>query len=389
MIESTGAPGSQTSLREANSARILEAVKLYGQITQVELASVTGLSPATVSNIVRQLVDNNVLQTSATTRSGRRAQLVRLARSAVAAGIHIGHRAMEITIADTGLSKLARQRLPLPPEHRFDTTLDRAALLVAELTQTVGIPMGELAGVGVAMPSSTRREAGAAVSLAAWHDIDVAEVLGRRLGRPVLIQREGDAAAAAEARIGALRGTTLGVYVRVGETTDSSILLDGRVLRSETETAGGLAHVRVDPAGPICRCGARGCLNTVVSVDAMRELLRLSHGSMALRDIVGAARDGDRGCQQVIADAGRVIGTALADLATVLGPDLVVVGGPLMEAGEVLLEPIREPFRTRPLLPDPVSTVVAAQAATDAEALGMVALVLGTTGLNTAKEGGS
>jgi predicted NBD/HSP70 family sugar kinase len=391
MTENGEAPGSQASLREANSARLLNALTRYGQLTQVELAAATGLSPATVSNIVRQLVADGAVETSVTTRSGRRAQLVTLARNdSMAAGIHAGPRSLDVTLVDANLREVARQHLPLPAAHRFDTTLDRAALLVSELTSERGIGLHDLVGVGVAMPAGGR--VGADPGLPSWAGVDVADTLGRRLGRPVFVTREIDAAASAEARLGALRGTECGIYVRVGDTTDSAIVIRGSVLRVGTHAAAGIGHVRVSPGGAICRCGGRGCLNTEVSIDSLRESLRISHGPMSLRDIVSAAKGGDPGCQQVISDAGAAIGSALADLATALGPDRISVGGPLARAGDILLSPIRDALEARPLLRGAEGLLGAGHLNESAETLGAAAYVFDMMSLvpmpDTARGGG-
>ncbi len=355
-----GAPGSQPSLREANSSRIIEAVKAYGRITQVELASVTGLSPATVSNIVRQLLDQDVVETTATTRSGRRAQLVALkTSSALAVGMHIGRRSLELVIADASLDVRTVKRLPLPPDHRSDTTLDRAALLISDMADDVGASMDQIGGVGLALPSSVGREGrGAAFQLPGWEELDVDQLLSARIQRPVLIVKEADAGALAESRLGSLRGASSALYVYASHTTDSSFLVSGTPLAGFRGAAGALGHVRVASAGQICRCGARGCLNTVVAGEALAELVRLSHGPMDLRGIVKAAADGDPGCRQVVADAGSAIGAAVADLATVVAPERITWGGELAAVGEPFVAALRESVRARPLLPSPDELLV-------------------------------
>ncbi len=347
------APGSQPSLREANSARIVEAVKAYGRITQVELASATGLSAATVSNIVKQLQDQGLVETSATTRSGRRAQLVSLATStALAVGIHIGPRSLDLVIADATLEVRASKRLPLPPDHRSDTTLDRAAMLIADVADEVGASMDRIAGVGLALPSSVgmgrRRDA---YQLPGWSEVDVHQLLEARIQRPVIVLKEADAGALAESRLGSLRGARNAIYVHASHDTEASLLFSGTVHGGLGGAAGALGHVQVDPSGRICACGARGCLTTRVSGEALAELVRMSHGPMDLRAIVRAARDGDPGCRQVVTDAASLIGIALADLATVLAPDRITFGGELTTIGEAFVTPLRHALSARPLLP--------------------------------------
>ncbi|WP_342372152.1 ROK family transcriptional regulator [Propioniciclava soli] len=346
------APGSQGSLREANSARIVEAVKAYGRITQVELSSVTGLSAATVSNIVKQLLDQGVVQTRATTRSGRRAQEVSLAASSsLGVGVHIASRSLSVVLADSSMALSGAQRLPLPVEHRSDTTLDRTALLIAELADQVGASMDDIAGVGLAIPTAL----GAGVrpglgALTGWIDVDIDQLLAARLQRQVLVVREAEAGAVGETRFGALRGVGVGLFVHVADTVDACLMVGGVPFRG-AGSAGALGHVRVEPGGAICRCGGRGCLNTVASAEALAEPLRVSHGPMSLRAIVRAAADGDPGCRQVVADAAAAVGGAVADAATLLAPQRVVIGGDLAATGEVFLAPIREALRSRPVLP--------------------------------------
>ncbi|MCT1459276.1 ROK family transcriptional regulator [Aestuariimicrobium sp. p3-SID1156] len=368
------APGSQSSLREANSQRILEAVRTFGAITQVELAAATGLSAATVSNIVKQLECDSVLVTSATTRSGRRAQQVSLApTSQLAFGVHITARSLRTYLGDISNTVQHSSELPLPVDHRFDTTLDRAALLLGEAVEEVGATLDDVVAVGVALPPNllATMTGGA---LHGWEDVDVAETLSRRANRPVVLEQQADAAAMAEARFGSLRGSSCAIYVRAEETIEAAILIRGQLHRGIRGPAGALGHVQVDPSGPICRCGARGCLNTAVSEDALADLLRLSHGPMNLRQIVASAQRGDAGCRQVIADTGAVVGPVLANSALMLHPEAIVIGGALATAGELFLGPIRDALRARPLLGSADELLVASELTRHAEAIGAAAL---------------
>src|SRR6202011_4143749 len=99
----------------------------------------------------------------------------------------------------------------------------------------------------------------------------------------------------------------------------------------------------VDENGPMCRCGNRGCLETLVGAGALVELLRRSHGpDLSIEGLIALARSGDRGAQRVLADAGRTVGAALATLCNKFNPDRIVVGGSLAAAGDVLLDPLRQ-----------------------------------------------
>ncbi len=125
-------------MREANRARIVDSLKRHGHLTQVELAGSTGLSPATVSNIVKELSASGVLNTSTTSRSGRRAVEVTLARRlGLVAGLHFSSRHLRIAISDVGRTVVAENHVPLALEHRHDRELDRASLLLGDMVESV------------------------------------------------------------------------------------------------------------------------------------------------------------------------------------------------------------------------------------------------------------
>jgi predicted NBD/HSP70 family sugar kinase len=144
-------------------------------------------------------------------------------------------------------------------------------------------------------------------------------------------------------------------------------------------TAGELGHTVVDPGGPICRCGNRGCLETFAGAPAILSSLRDVHGDgLTLQDAVALAIRGDAGCQRAIADAGTAIGTAVATLCNLFNPQRVVVGGDLGAAGELLLMPLRESLLRGAIRSAAEDVTVAGGELGDrAEVLGAVALVLG------------
>ncbi|GAA1851463.1 ROK family transcriptional regulator [Myceligenerans crystallogenes] len=366
-------------MREANRARIVDAVKRYGGLTQVELASATGVSTATVSTIVRELLAAGVVETHSTSRSGRRATRVTMARQlGLVAGVQVGPRTLRVALSDLALDVVADQSMPLPLDHRVDTTLDRAALLVADLLEQVGADDDELLALGLALPAPVDGATGELAlrgAMRGWEDTELATMLSRRIERPVHGDKDANLGAIAEHDLGAARGRRDVAYVRIGHTTTAGLLLDGNLHRGRGGTAGEIGHVQVDPSGPVCRCGNRGCLDTVVSAPALLGLLRASHGDLTLKDLLLRAADGDPGCRRVLSDAGRAVGRVVGDLATTLGPEAVVVGGELAGAGDVLLEPLREAVASRAVRTThgPVP-VLAGELGERAEILGALAL---------------
>jgi predicted NBD/HSP70 family sugar kinase len=339
-------PGSQTSLREANRGRVLEAVKAHGALTQVEVAGLTGLSPATVSNIVKELVAAGVLSARPSTRSGRRAQQVSLARGVgICVGVDFGYRHLRVALADLSQEILAEQRLPLPADHRADLGLDRAALLVGDLLERIDSSPQEVLGIGLGVPAPVNiatGRIGSATLMPGWQGVQLAEELSARLRAPVVVDNNANLGALAEVQRGAARGCANVAYIRVSNGVGSGLVLGGQLFRGHVGTAGEIGHVTIDENGPVCRCGNRGCLETFVRAPVLLEMLRASHGAMSLREVISRAQQGDAGCRRVLADAGRHIGVAVAGVCNLLNPELVVLGGALAAAEDLLLDPMRD-----------------------------------------------
>ena len=366
-------PGSQTSLREANRARIVEAVKHHGGLTQVELAGITGLSPATVSNIVKELSASGVLHTSPTSRSGRRAQNVTLAHAVgLIAGIHISARHMRVALSDVTNVVVAEHHMPLAKDHRADNELDRAARLIADMLESVEATHDEILGIGIALPAPIRSDTGRIARtglLRGWDGLAIGELMARRTTRPVFVDNDANLGALAELHSGAARGKSSALYVDVSHGIGAGLILNGRVYRGHSRGAGELGHMTINENGPLCRCGNRGCLEAIAGGPAILDELRDHLGSLKLGDVVLQAMAGDARCIRAIADAGKHIGIATANLCNLLDPERVVVGGELARAGELLLGPMRHAVErsiivNEDLMPDIVQGQLGPRAAT-------------------------
>ena len=385
--------GVQTSLREANRALVIDAVRRFGGLTQVELAEATGLSPSTVSAIVKELLAVGAVTTRTTVRNGRRAVMVTMHRRAgLAAGVHIGARHLEVVLADAADEALARHVLPLAHEHRADVTLDRTALLVLELLGRVGATLDEVVGVGIGVSAPVDRSTGAVIGpglLRGWEEVPIVETIFERLGRPVFVDKDANLGALAELTRGAGRAYRDFLYVRASHRTSAGVVIDRAVYRGVSWTAGEIGHTRVVPGGDICVCGGRGCLDTVAGTRALVAPLAGSHGSLTLADVVRGASEADPGCARVVADAGTVIGEVVANVLAALSSQAVVVGGELAATGEVFIGPIRRAIRQRAsLAPGEWSPVVAAELGPDADIVGAIAMVMAETDVSRSLVGG-
>ncbi|GAA0605893.1 ROK family transcriptional regulator [Kribbella sandramycini] len=329
-MNARSAPGSQSSLREANRARVLEVVSRHGPLTQVEIAKTSGLSPATVSNLVRELDHAGLVELSPSVRNGRRAVLVAPASGGgLLAGFVFGPDDVHLAIADDSRKLRAQQRTPLSPDDGLTCVVRR----FADLAESIDADLGKLTAIAVGRPSSITPN---------WRGEHLAATLTDHLRAPVALDTTANLAALGELRTGALQGVHNGCYLKLADGVSTGLILNGELFRGSAGTAGEIGHVTIDANGPICPCGNRGCLNTYVGSHALISSLTASHGPLSLTDIVDRALQDDFGCRRVIEDAGRRVGIAVAGLVNLLNPEVIAVGGVLATAGELVLLPLRE-----------------------------------------------
>ena len=378
-------PGSQSSLREANEARILRTLLAHGAQTQADIARRTGLSPATVSNIVRALRASGAVEATPVTE-GRRAVRVTLSRAAgVVVGVDFGHRHVLVAVADLSHTVLAEAKRDIDVDDSAREGLCVAVRLVHELLDRVGAAPGEIRGMGIGVPGpidAATGTVGSSAILPGWVGVDPAAALHGAFGRPVYVDNDANLGALGEVTWGAGRGRRDVAYIKAATGVGAGLVLGGRVHRGCAGTAGEIGHITIDENGEVCRCGNRGCLETFVGTPVLLRLLRRSHGAdLTFREVLRLARDGDPGCRRVIADAGRHIGVAVAHLGNLLSPELVIVGGDLAAAGDLLIGPLREAVH-RYAIPAAAQAldVVVGELGERAEVLGAVALALRRSG---------
>ena len=374
-------PGSQSALKSANQKRLLDLVVAEGELTQAEIARRSGLAPATVANIVRELVEAGVL--AATDDTGRRGRTVRLAhRSGVAVGVDFGYRHVTVAVADVAHTVLATRRADLEVGHDARKGVEQARTLIEEALEETAVGWADVVGVGVGLPApidSRTRQLGAPSLLPGWVGIHIDDYLAEALGTAVVVENDANLGALAEHLFGAGRGLDSIAYLKLSEGVGAGLVLDGALFRGGLAgTAGEIGHTTVDEYGTVCRCGNRGCLETLVAARAVVSLLEPVLGvDLTVADIVELAHQGDAGCRRVLADTGRHVGGAVANLCNLLNPERVVIGGELAVAGELLLAPMRETVG-RYGIPSAVATseIVLGTLGPNAHVLGAVALVL-------------
>lgn len=387
-----------TESRGGNRLRVVDALRRHGRLSRADIARHTGLSRSTVSALVAELERAGaVVEQAIGDEGGQRARgqgrppiLLALDASAGAAlGIDFGHRHLRVALADLSSTVLAETRRELDVDRAAATALDAAAEMVREVVAAAGVDPSRLIGAGMGLPGPIDRASetvGSSVILPGWAGLRAGEEMAGRISVEVVVDNDANLGALAERSYGAARGESDLIYIKASSGIGAGLILGGRLHRGTSGIAGELGHVQVAADGAICRCGNRGCLESVAAAPALLAALRPTHGDdITLRELVELARSGDPGCRRVLGDAGRAIGRVAADLCNHLNPGMVVVGGDLAAAGPALLDGIRESIQ-RYALPAAAAavSVVAATLGDRAEVLGALALVITDTNRSAA-----
>jgi predicted NBD/HSP70 family sugar kinase/biotin operon repressor len=383
-------PGSAPSLRASNRLRVIQTLQLLGVTSRADVARHTGLSRSTVSNIVAGLQAEGMVvdrdpDGRAAAGGGRPPALIALEpRAGFAIGLDFGKRHLAVALADLSHQLLAEEWREMADDYDAEDGIQQAAELVQLVVDASGADTGRLLGVGMGLPGPVHRSGvvGSSAILPGWAGTQAAERMGERLDMQVWLSNDANLGALAESTWGAGRGACGVVYLKLATGSGAGIVLDGRVFEGAGGTAGEIGHTSLDETGDICRCGSRGCLETYASGSAIAALLSRSLGeALTLDDVLARADEGDPGCRRALADAGRHIGAAVADLCNLINPERIVVGGSMAVAGDLLLDPLRESVGLR-AIPSAAEDVriVPGELGERAELLGAVALVLHEAG---------
>jgi glucokinase len=262
---------------------------------------------------------------------------------------------------------LATGQGPTPAKDGPDAVVGRLAEMGAEVM--AAWPGIVSAGVGV--PGLYDPAAGTTRFLVnflgPWDGKPVAGPIADALGIPAFLINDARAFGLAELRLGAGRGAQSMVGLTLGTGVGGVIALNGQVHQGHDGTAGEIGHQTIDPDGPWCNCGNRGCVEAYARADQ----LALACGTETAEEAVARARDGDARALDGLAQVGRYLGIGIANLVTVISPDRVVIGGGVAAAGDLLFEPIRAELRRRVRTTSlETVTVVAAELGTWAGAIG-------------------
>jgi len=354
--------GSPPAIRRHNRTAVLDTIREHGPISRLDISQITRLTPASVTNIVSELIaDGYVAEVGpgVSFTAGRRPILIDLLPASVlVAGVDIRPAGVTIILADVRATVLCRSTLSLPQDPDPMDSLDRIAVQIRDLLAPQGHTVQDLRGIGVGAVGLVDSVTGVNLHAASlgWHNVAIAAELTARLGAPVAVDNNVRTIAVAEQLFGLGQDIAdlLVFYVGAGGI-GSGLVVGHEVFRSNKHYAGEIGHMIVVPGGQKCSCGSYGCLDTVASGRVLVERGRAraaqngdsalaglaARGELTVETIMRAAHSGDDAARTIVCEATEYLGLALANLVNVLNPELVVLAGPIIHGGDTVIECIR------------------------------------------------
>lgn len=358
--------GNAKLVKEVNKRLVLQLIRRERAVSRADMARTLGLSPTTVSSLVNELIKEGLVLElgSGTSRRGRRPVIYQINPTArVVVGADVGNNVLTVIV--TVLNGRVMEKIETDIDEVVGQEL--VTTLYQEIDRCIrvsGVDRSRILGVGIASPGLIDYESGTVIQAVNvdWANVPLKGILEHELGLQVHIENMNNAAALGEYSWGLEREVRRFLYLNVGQGVGGGIIVNGRVLQGSGVSASEIGHVIVDRNGDKCRCGARGCLEALVSAKALEkrgaQLLRQFPESILLERtrnhskpvslelLAEAAKQNDPLAVNVFVQAGEWLGIAVAGLINIFNPDIVMLGGRVIRAAEeVLMSKIRSTAR--------------------------------------------
>ncbi|MGP3962490.1 ROK family transcriptional regulator [Nonomuraea sp. 3N208] len=366
-----------------NRAVVLEAIQASDGISRVQIAARTRLTAQTVSVIVRRLLEEGLVveDGSAPSSGGKPRTILRVDPGAgYAVGVHFDPKEISCVLADLAGRPVARSRLAVRTGLRPEAVIRQMARAARRILREAEVPDGKVLGVGLACPGPLDGD-GVMVSpprLPGWEQAPIKQLLREHTRFPVTVDNDATAAAIGERWAGIARTTPSFAYLYLGTGIGGGIFLDNQVYRGRSMNAAEFGHITVEPDGPECYCGNRGCVEAVCCPSAIEAAMggRDTHAA-----ICAAAARGESAARLVIERVAQRLADAAVSVVNMLDIDLLVLGGPaLREVGEIYREVIAAAVASRALARRLHTVrVETSPIAADAAAIGAASLVFHAT----------
>ncbi|WP_205304518.1 ROK family transcriptional regulator [Nonomuraea montanisoli] len=334
---STTPNGVHALVRRSHEERVLRVLRQHGAQSRNEIAARVGLSRTTVSEITGDLLGRGVIRvvdTDAVERVGSGRPAERLALDPASGqymGVDFGHRRVNVLVADAAHDIIASGTSRYEESAQWPERLDAGLALIERLSNDTGVHYGALQAIGVGVPG--------------WGDRSradgVAEVFAERFHAAVIVDNNVRFAGLAEALHAQTDSVRDLIYLRLSDGVGGGLVVGGQLARGSNGYAGELGHVTAVPGGDQCRCGKRGCVETVASVPAiLGRCRRLGVPMESLDDLKAAVDIAHPVVDEVLREAGTAVGRMLGTAAMTLNPSEIVLGGDIVEIAPALIRQV-------------------------------------------------
>jgi glucokinase-like ROK family protein len=354
----------------ADEMRVLEAAFWSPQRARHALLAPLGFSASKGKALVAGLIDQGLLEETGTQASqgGRPAEMLRLhSRLGLVLGVDIGVTSLNVAVLRPDLQVLAQHEEELDVRRQGPgVVLARAAALMRELLARCHGRPEQVIGIGVGVPGPVNFDAGQLVNpplMPDWDQFSIRDFLRDEYRAPVFVDNDVNLMALGELwRLN--RGLQNFIVVKVGTGIGCGIVCHGSVYRGASGSAGDVGHIGVDPEGPRCHCGNRGCVEALAAGPAIARLAAeaaergdspalaatlAARGVLTAEDVGAASRAGDTAANRIVQQAGQRIGQMLAAVVNFFNPSHVLLGGGVTQVGPLLLAAVRQSVYQRSL----------------------------------------
>jgi N-acetylglucosamine repressor len=387
---------TRTTAREVNRQILLNLVREHQPVSRADLARMMGVGRGMVTELVSTLIGEGVIYEGETASAprGRRPTLLHIrSDNRFVVGVDLRFSRTFLMLADFSGHQIALESFSAitDPKLLVDTLAERVTHLLethgaTDLCEGVGIAVG-----GMVDPRNGRVLNSPQLG---WRNVDFAEDLEKALGMRVAVENAPKACALAHLWLGPRQGEGSDnfVYVTVAEGVGAGIVVNGQVLRGSGHTAGEFGHVPINPDGPVCLCGAYGCLEANTSNVAtlarylgydfsdVSDRKRLRRSKLTIDDVIARARSGDQRALEAIETSGHFLGIGLSIIVNALNPDRVYVGGEIAQVWDLIENQIHAAVKERALTDMAARTRIVPEPGSDHPRLrGATALIVAPT----------
>jgi predicted NBD/HSP70 family sugar kinase len=326
-----------------NRSRVLRELYFRGPTSRPHLSRETGLSPATVANIVNELSGEGIVLEAGVDEPlvGRPSAILKVNPAyGFFVGVDLGETQVQVELFDLTLAKLAAAVYPLrAAQNEPATAVGLIVRGVRQVLEAVGVADGDVLGIGIGVPGIVEQAAEVSVHVPSWgwQEAPLLAMLDEQLAIPIFLDNGANAMAQAEVWFGAGRGYQSLAVLLVGTGVGAGLFAEGGLYRGSTNSAGEWGHTIIERGGRRCRCGRTGCLEAYVGAPAIIRRFREVEPDSPRVDsdddmqtivaLLEAAKEGDRTADAVIAETAELLGEGIANLVNLFNPELVVLGG--------------------------------------------------------------